>query len=105
MPSPDALGPSGRFIEIDLTAAVFPLLFRPLFAAKYPADPTFAAQAVSRTVVAVTGGGTITFIESCSDADGAPIESDMTFAEGGYRSIQAVGIDDPGDVELVQVML
>lgn len=105
MPSPDALGPSGRYIEIDLTSADFPVLFASLFAAKYPADPTFAAQAVSRTVVAVTGSGTITFIETSSDAAGDPIESELTFAEGGFRSIQAVGIDDPGDVELIQVLL
>jgi hypothetical protein len=105
MPSPDLLGASGRWIEIDLTAETFPLDFRPLFAAKYPADPTFGAQAVSRTVVAVTGSGTITFIETCSDAAGVPIESDVTFAEGGFRSIQATGIADPGDVELVQILL
>lgn len=107
MPSPDRLGASGRWIEVDLTepGLTFPVLFQPLFAAKYPTDPTLTAQAVSRTIVALSGNGVVTLIEGTSDANGDPIESDVTLAEGGYRGLQAIGVADAGDIAMIAVYL
>lgn len=90
MPSPDSIGASGRFIVIDLVTGppAFPLYFQPLFAAKFPGDSTFAGQAVSRSIVARGGSGTITLI---STAAGVTVEWPMNDAE--VNAVQAVGVD------------
>lgn len=107
MPNPNSLSASGRYIEIDLTAADFPLLFAPLFAEKYPDEIGFQAQAVSRTIVATSvatsvatpSAGEIELIGTRGEA------TSWTMAEGEANGIQATGISDPGDVESVKVML
>lgn len=99
MPSPDMLGASGRYITIDLTTAEYPLLFAPLFAAKYPDELSFQAQAVSRTIVATGGSGEILFLGTRGE------ENPWTMAESEANGIQATGVSDPGDLTSIKVML
>ncbi len=104
MPAPDLLGASGRYLEIDLVTGspTFPLMFRPLFEAAYPNDGTFAAQAVSRTIVALGGSGNLDLI---SAAPGAPVVT-MAFAQGEANAVKAIGIDDaPVGITSIKVML
>lgn len=100
MAGPDSLGASGKFIVIDLVAAVFPLLFMPLFAARYPDDRRFDAQAVSRAIVASAGSGEITLLDTRGQ------DVDWTMAAGEYNSVQATGIAaNPGTITEVKVFL
>lgn len=101
MPSPDSLGASGRYIQIDLTTASYPLYFRPLFAAKYPDDRTFQAQAVSRTILALGGSGNIDLITTLGG-----IVSAMNFEEGEADGVQAVGVNaQPVSITMIKVLL
>ncbi len=90
---------SGRYIEIDLAGASLPLAFAPLFAAKYPEDKRFLAQAVSARVQ-VSGAGTITFLDATNR------QTLATFVSGeGRRDIEAVGIHANSGPTAVMVML
>jgi hypothetical protein len=99
MPSPEKLGASGRYIEVDLSTADYPLLFAPLFAAKYPDEIGFQAQAVSRTIVATGGSGEILLLGTRGE------ETEWTLQEAEANSIQATGVSDPGDLTSIKVML
>lgn len=99
MSSPDSLGASGRYIEIDLSAASFPLLFAPLFAARYPDERMFEAQAVSRTIVATGGSGEILFIDTRGQ------DAEWSLEENEANGVQATGVSDPGDLTSIKVML
>lgn len=91
MPNPDSLGASGRYIEIDLVTGppTFPLYFQPLFVAAFPGDPTFAGQAVSRAIVALGAGGTISLIST----QGGVVIEDWPMSLGEVNSAQAVGVN------------
>lgn len=99
MSHPDALGASGKYIVVDLSGASFPLYFRELFATKYPDDRRFAAQAVSRTIVATAGSGDMTFLGTRGE------ENEWTMATGEANSIQATGVADAGSVTEIKVLL
>lgn len=103
MPSPENLGASGRYLEIELAGASYPLLFAPLFAAAYPLDARqLTVQAVSRTIVAFGGSSYIDFITA---APGAPVIS-FPFVEGEANAIQAVGVNsEPMGVTSIKVFL
>jgi len=104
MPSPDSLGASGRYIEIDLVTGppTFPLYFRPLFEAKYPDDKTFLAQAMSRTIVALGGTGTIDLIGTM----GGIVTEDWPMAQGEANAVQAVGVNAaPVGITSIKVLL
>lgn len=92
MPNPDSLGASGRYIEIDLVTGppTFPLYFQPLFVAAFPGDPTFAGQAVSRSIVALGVSGTISLIST----QGAVIIEDWPMTAGEVNAVQAVGVSE-----------
>lgn len=99
MANPEALGASPRYLEIDLAVTVPPFYFAPLFAAQFPEDQTFAAQAVSRTIVAVAGSGTLTVRDTTNKT------AALTFAAGEANAIQAVGIAATAGVTRIKVLL
>lgn len=104
MPVPDSLGASARYIEIDLVTGppTFPILFRPLFAAKYPSDDTFLAQAVSRTIVALNGSGTIDLIGTLEGI----VTEDWPMSQGEANAVQAVGVNAaPTGITAIKVFL
>jgi len=104
MPSPDSLGASGRFLEIDLVTGppTFPVMFQPLFAAAYPRDATLAAQAVSRTIVALGASGDLELIAASPGGDVVTIP----FALGESNAIQATGVNSaPAAITSIKVFL
>lgn len=99
MPSPESLSASGRYVEIDLGATPPPLMFTTPFSAAYPADASLAVQALSRTIVATGGSGTLTVLDSTNQ------QRALTFAAGEANAIQAVGIQATAGVTRVKVLL
>jgi hypothetical protein len=93
----------GRTIEIDLASVASPIMFAPLFAAKYTDDKRFAAQAVSKRVH-VIGDGIVTFIDA--NGKSSPVTFATTTGGESRRDIEAVGIDSiSGTFDVATVML
>lgn len=102
MPYPDSLGASGRYLEFDLTAVIFPFRWAEDFATAYPLDAErLEVQSVSRTVVALGGSGNIEFITA---APGAPTVT-LPFSDGEANAIQAVGVESAMGVTSIKVYL